>query len=255
MASPRERLDQLCVARGIAPSRERARALILAGLVTVEEETVARPGARVALDARVGLRRPDHPFVSRGGLKLAAALDAFGMDVTGVLAIDVGASTGGFTDCLLQRGARHVVAVDVGYGQLAWKLRQDPRVTCMERCNARHLDADQVRRALGPGGPSLPADLATVDVSFISLALVLPAVRRVLRPGGPVVALIKPQFEAGRADVGKRGVVRDGEARLRAIDRVLAWARDQGFTEGPRMDSPVPGPQGNVEHLALLVAP
>jgi len=253
-AEKRTRLDLLCVERGLAPSRPRAQALILAGQVLVDGVPVTRAGAGVAPAATLALRAEDHPFVSRGGLKLKAALDAFALEVDGVVALDVGASTGGFTDCLLQRGARHVIAVDVGYGQLAWKLRQDPRVTCIERCNARHLEAAALRDALADPC-AWPPELAVVDVSFISLTLVLPAIARVLGPDRPIVPLIKPQFEAGRGQVGKGGVVRDPETRAQAIERVLGWAREQGYTVGGEIDSPIAGPRGNIERLALLVTP
>jgi len=245
------RLDQLCVERGLVESRPRARALILAGQVLVNGEVADKAGTAVSAEAEISLRVPDHPYVSRGGLKLEAALDAFDIDVSGLSAIDVGASTGGFTDCLLQRGARHVIALDVGYGQLAWKLRQDARVTCIERVNARRLEPAALRAAAP--ADAWPPTLGTVDVSFISLTLVLPAMRAVLGPGCPVVALIKPQFEAGRDEVGKGGVVRDAGARARAIDRVLAWAREQGFSVEGSLACPVRGPRGNVEELAWLV--
>jgi len=190
------RLDRLLVDLGLAPSRERAQRLILAGDVLVGDRPATKPGALVAADAVLRLRKAPSAYVSRGGEKLAGALDAFGLDVAGQVALDVGASTGGFTDCLLRRGARRVFALDVGYGQLAWTLRQDTRVTVLERTNARRLEASMLAAA---------PDLATVDVSFISLALVLPPVAGVLRPGGSVVALVKPQFEAGRGQVGKGG--------------------------------------------------
>jgi len=249
----RSRLDQLCVERGLAPSRQRAQALILAGQVVVDGQVVHKAGSPVAPTASVSLRGPDHPYVSRGGLKLEAALDAFSLDVRGIVALDVGASTGGFTDCLLQRGARHVVAVDVGYGQLAWRLRQDPRVTPIERCNARALDPAALRAA-APAG-AWPLELATADLSFISLTLVLPAIARVLGARRPVVALVKPQFEAGRGSVGKGGVVRDPAVREAAIDRVLRWADEQGYEQRGAIDSPVPGPRGNVERLVMLLTP
>ena len=248
------RLDRLLVDLELAPSRQRAQALIGAGKVLVDEVPVTKAGAQVKAGATVRVRGPDHPYVSRGGLKLAGALDAFELSVEGLVALDVGASTGGFTDCMLQRGARHVIAVDVGYGQLAWSLRQDPRVTCMERCNARRLTAAQVQEALEDQA-AWPPELATMDVSFISLIKVLPAVSQVLGPGRPVVTLIKPQFEAGRADVGKGGVVRDPEARQRAIDKVLDWARSEGYEVRGQIDSSVAGPKGNVEALALLITP
>src|SRR5688500_16421446 len=202
----RQRLDQLLVARGLAPSRERARALILAGKVLVAGQPATKAGAPVADDAEVALREEDHPYVSRGALKLVKGLDAFGIDPAGAACLDIGASTGGFTDVLLRRGAAKVYAIDVGYGQLAWSLRQDPRVVVLERENVRAIDLEKVPE---------PCELAVIDVSFISLLLVLPRVTELLRaPGGkPIVALIKPQFEAGREHVGKGGVVRDPEAR------------------------------------------
>ncbi len=252
--SGKRRLDQLLVERGLCETRARAQALILAGDVLVAGRPAAKAGEAVPETAVLELRRPDHPYVSRGGLKLAAALDAFALGVAGVVALDVGASTGGFSDCLLQRGARHVIAVDVGYGQLAWKLRQDPRVTVVERVNARELEGASLRAALADPA-AWPPELAVVDVSFISLSLVLPAIARVLGGGRPIVALVKPQFEAGRSDVGKGGVVRDPAKRLAAIERVLDWARGQGYLERGRIDSPIPGPEGNLEHLVLWHTP
>jgi 23S rRNA (cytidine1920-2'-O)/16S rRNA (cytidine1409-2'-O)-methyltransferase len=242
----RVRLDRLLVDRGLAPSRERAQRLILAGAVLVEERPVTKPGAVVAADARLRLRGAPAPYVSRGGEKLAGALDAFGLDVRGRVALDVGASTGGFTDCLLRRGARRVIAVDVGYGQLAWSLRQDPRVVVLERVNARHLAAVEL--------PETP-DLATIDVAFISLALVLPAVAAVLAPGSPVVALVKPQFEVGRGQVGKGGVVRDPGLRAAAVARVRAAAAAAGLCVGGEAESVLPGPKGNREVFLLLAKP
>jgi 23S rRNA (cytidine1920-2'-O)/16S rRNA (cytidine1409-2'-O)-methyltransferase len=247
------RLDQLCLERGLAPSRERARALILAGKVLVDEQPVTKAGALVSSNATLRLRAPDHPYVSRGGLKLEAALRAFTLDVSGVVALDVGASTGGFTDCLLQHGARHVIAVDVGYGQLDWKLRQDHRVSCVERTNARYLRADQLREEIGAA--PWPPEIATIDVSFISLTLILPAVGELLGPGRPIVALVKPQFEAEPSHVGKGGVVRDPDSRQQAIDRVLGWARANRFSVEGSREAPIPGPKGNVEQLVLLVTP
>jgi 23S rRNA (cytidine1920-2'-O)/16S rRNA (cytidine1409-2'-O)-methyltransferase len=258
MGRPKKgRLDRLCVEQGLASSRERARALILAGKVLVDEHQVTKAGALVSAGATLRLRVPDHPYVSRGGLKLEAALRAFSLDVTGQVALDVGASTGGFTDCLLQHGARHVIAVDVGYGQLAWKLRQDRRVSCLERTNARHLQATQLRAALASANESAPwpPQIATVDVSFISLTLILPAVKDLLGKGRPVVALVKPQFEAEPSHVGKGGVVRDPDLRQQAIDRVLEWARTHGFSVEGSVEAPIPGPKGNVEQLVLLITP
>jgi len=236
----KRRLDVLLVERGLVESRERAQSLIRAGAVLVDDQPVDKPGARVPANAHLRLRET-LPYVSRGGLKLQAALDAFAIDVTGLVAVDVGASTGGFTDCLLQRGAARVYAVDVGYGQLAWSLRQDPRVVVMERTNIRYLEALPER-----------VDLATVDVSFISLELVLPAVVRLLKPGGRIIALIKPQFEAGREQVGKGGVVRDPGVHRAVLHRVLTWAAHQGMILLGLIRSPLEGPAGNVEFLAYL---
>lgn len=239
----RQRLDTLLVERGLVESREKSRALIMVGAVLVDEEPVTKPGFSVAQDASLRLRE-ELPYVSRGGVKLAAALDAFKVDPTGVLAVDVGASTGGFTDCLLQRGAAHVIAIDVGYGQLAWKLRQDPRVTTVERTNVRNL------RTL-PG--NVLAGLAVIDVSFIGLELVLPAVARFLQPSGQVVALIKPQFEAGRGQVGKGGVVKDAAVHRQVLERVLGRAAGNGWSVQGLIRSPLTGPKGNVEFLCHLV--
>jgi 23S rRNA (cytidine1920-2'-O)/16S rRNA (cytidine1409-2'-O)-methyltransferase len=242
---PRERLDKVLVDRGLVASRERARALIMTGDVLVHGQPQTKPGALVDASADIALRTADHPYVSRGALKLVKGLDSFAIDPTGATALDIGASTGGFTDVLLRRGAARVYAIDVGYGQLAWSLRQDPRVVVIERHNARTIDP-----ALVPE----PCDLAVIDVSFISLTLVLPRVRELLRPpaGKPVIALVKPQFEVGRALVGKGGVVRDPEARRSAVDKVRAWAGANGFGAGGDVESPITGPAGNVEYLLLL---
>ncbi len=247
--TPRVRLDELLVDRGLAPTRSKARALVMAGEVVVGDQRVDKPGHKIPADAAVRLKGGGIPYVSRGGLKLAHALDAFGLDPQGLRCLDLGASTGGFTDCLLQRGAAEVVAVDVGYGQLAQKLRDDARVTVMERTNARYLELDHL------GGR--PVDLVVVDCSFIGLALILPAARRCLGPGGRVVALVKPQFEVGREAVGKGGVVRDAEARQGAVDHVRAEAEALGLTVLGVVASPITGPAGNVEYLlaARLVAP
>jgi 23S rRNA (cytidine1920-2'-O)/16S rRNA (cytidine1409-2'-O)-methyltransferase len=244
----KERLDKLVVDRGLAATRARAQSLILAGKVTVGGEVVTKAGQQVAEDAVVALREEDHPYVSRGALKLEKGLEAFAIDPAGLVALDIGASTGGFTDLLLRRGAARVYAIDVGYGQLAWPLRQDPRVIVLERQNVRAMDL-----ALVPE----PADLAVIDVSFISLTLVLPRIVELLRPpaGKPIIALVKPQFEVGRELVGKGGVVRDEEARRGAIDKVSSWARDRGFTVGDAVESPITGPAGNVEYLLLLRSP
>ena len=240
------RLDRLLVDLGLAASRERAQRLILAGEVLVGGRPATKPGTMVAADAPLRLRRPPSDYVSRGGEKLAGALDAFGLEVAGQVALDVGASTGGFTDCLLRRGARRVFALDVGYGQLAWTLRQDARVTVLERINARRLEASMLAEA---------PDLATVDVSFISLALVLPAVAAVLRPAGSVVALVKPQFEAGRGQVGKGGVVRDPTVRAAAVARIRDEAQTLGLTVRGESDSVLAGPKGNREVFLWLARP
>jgi 23S rRNA (cytidine1920-2'-O)/16S rRNA (cytidine1409-2'-O)-methyltransferase len=244
------RLDALLVARGLAATRERARALILAGQVRVDGPLKAAPlkaGTLVAEDATVALIAPDHPYVGRGGLKLAHALETFGLDPRGWTALDVGASTGGFTDVLLQRGAARVVALDVGHGQLAWSLRTDPRVVVIEKVNARSLSADQ----LGPDAPRA-FDLITIDVSFISLRLVLPALIPLLGPGARIVALIKPQFEAGRDDVGAGGIVRDPAIHARVVEGVIAEAARLGLAHGGTTPSPIEGAEGNREFLALF---
>jgi len=238
----KERLDRLMVVRGLAESREQAQRLIMAGEVEVDGERQDKPGRMVLLDAEITVRRP-LPYVSRGGLKLAAALNAFAVPVAGCVAIDVGASTGGFTDCLLQHGAARVYAIDVGYGQLAWKLQTDPRVVVMDRTNVRHLETL-------PDGAL--ADLAVIDVSFISLALVLPAVLRLLKPNAQIIALVKPQFEAGVDDVGKGGVVRNADVHRRVLREICAAAQNLGLHPAGLIASPVLGPAGNVEFLLWL---
>ena len=243
------RLDTLLVERGLASSRERARAIILAGQVRVGGHPVTKAGAAVPADAEVTLDRPDHPYVGRGGVKLAHALDAFHIPVAGRLALDIGASTGGFTDVMLQRGARRVVALDVGHGQLDWKLRNDPRVVVMERVNARALTPDQLPE------DARRLDIVTIDVSFISLRHILPAVPAVLAPAGDVVALVKPQFEAGRAEVGKGGIVRDQSVRARVIDEVAAAADALGLKRAGLTESPIEGMEGNREFLLHLRQP
>jgi len=236
----RERLDVLLVERGLAPSRERARALIMAAQVRVGGVVMDKPGSEVARDAAVELAADPVPFVGRGGLKLERALDVFPIDVRDRLCLDVGASTGGFTDCLLQRGARHVYAVDVGYGQLAYALRQDPRVTSLERVNARSLTESHVPSAVG---------FACVDVSFISVAKVLPAIVARLAPGADLVVLVKPQFEAGRRDVGKGGVVKDPAVHARVLREAASAASAAGLLVRGIVPSPIKGPAGNVEFL------
>lgn len=241
----RERLDKLLVDRGLVASRERARALVMRGAVLVDGHPQTKPGAPIDVTREIVVREPDHPYVSRGALKLVAGLDRFEIDPDGTTALDIGASTGGFTDVLLRRGARRVYAIDVGYGQLAWSLRQDPRVVVIERENARTMALERVPES---------CDLAVIDVSFISLELVLPRVAELLRPppGKPVIALVKPQFEVGRELVGKGGVVRDVAARRAAIEKVRVWANGHGFIAGDDVESPITGPAGNVEYLLLL---
>lgn len=237
---PKERLDEALVRAGLADTRSKARALILARHVMVNDAIVDRAGAPVKPTDLLALVQPPR-FVSRGGEKLDHALDHFAVDVTGLVAADLGASTGGFTDCLLQRGAARVYAVDVGYGQLAEAIRTDPRVVVMDRTNARALEELPE-----------PIDLVVIDVSFISLALILPAAANVLRPGGRCIALVKPQFEAGKADVGKGGVVRDPAVHRRVLGEALAHARTSGFTVTGLTASPLRGPAGNIEFLLAL---
>jgi 23S rRNA (cytidine1920-2'-O)/16S rRNA (cytidine1409-2'-O)-methyltransferase len=245
VGSKKARLDVVLVDRGLAPSRERARALILAGHVTVDGQVVSKAGTPVAIDARVELAAPDHPYVSRGGVKLAGALDAFGIDVTGRRALDIGASTGGFTDLLLQRGAASVVALDVGHGQLDWRLRTDPRVVVREGVNARALSKDDV---------PYPPDLITIDVAFISLRHILPPLPALIAPRADVVALVKPQFEAGRDQVGKGGLVTDPAVHEAVLASVTAAAVRAGFERLAMTPSPITGATGNQEfflHLRL----
>ncbi|HHW98430.1 MAG TPA: TlyA family RNA methyltransferase [Firmicutes bacterium] len=237
----KERLDVLMVQQGLFESRQKAQGAIMAGLVTVDGQLVDKPGTRFAREVDIQVQGQEHPYVSRGGLKLEQAIRELGFDPAGKVIIDIGASTGGFTDCALQHGAQRVYAVDVGHAQLAWKLRQDQRVVVMERTNARYLKA---------GDFPEQADALTIDVSFISLATILPPVVQLLRPGGEVVALIKPQFEAGRDQVGKRGVVREKTVHRQVIGQVWEVASNlqlglQGLTF-----SPITGPEGNIEFLA-----
>ena len=240
------RLDQLLVERGLFPSREQARRAVMAGIVEVDGRRVDKPGTPTPAGAGLAVTAVREPFVSRAGRKLAAALDHFGIDPAGRICLDVGASTGGFTDCLLQRGAARVYAIDVGYGQLDSRLRQDPRVVVMERLNARHL---------GPGDLPEPASLVTVDVSFISLAKVVPALLPHLVPGGLLLPMIKPQFEAGRGQVGKGGILRDPDLRERVVAECAAGLAALGLALCGLFDSPVAGMGGNREAFALLRKP
>ena len=237
------RVDLALVQRGQAPSREKAQALIMAGQVYVGERKVLKASEQVEEQEELILRGEIDSLASRGGHKIERAMEVFQPDVTGVVAMDIGAAAGGFTDVLLQHGARKVYAVDVGYGQLAWKLRSDPRVVNMERTNIRSVTPDMIPDIL---------DFASIDVAFISLEKVLPATRELLKPEGEIVALIKPQFEAGREHVGKKGVVRDPAIHLAVIRRVLSFSREHGFSVRGLTFSPVKGPEGNIEYLAWL---
>ena len=236
----RIRLDRLVVERGLVSSRERARALILSGSVLVNDTVADKAGSLVASDCRLRIRGEDNPYVSRGGLKLKGALDFFNVDVKNLVVLDVGASTGGFTDCLLQEGASRVYALDVGYGQIDWKLRTDDRVVLFERTNIRHFD---------PALLSDDIDMVVVDVSFISLKLVLPVLHSFLGSGTGLLALVKPQFEAGKSDVGKGGVVRSEEVRDRVVRDVVRFAGETGFQVTGTCDSPLIGPAGNREYF------
>ncbi len=239
----RRRLDVVVAERGLAPSRARAQALILAGKVTVDGHVMTKAGAQVKPDSVVEVAMPDHPYASRGALKLEAALDAFAIDPAGLDCLDVGASTGGFTDLMLARGAGRVIALDVGRGQLDWRLRTDDRVTVVEGTNARYLGADDLPFRVG---------LATMDLSFISLRLVVPAVLPHLEVGAHLVCLIKPQFEAGRDQVGKGGIVRDEAVRRRVIDDTVAAIVELGFELVGVIPSPIRGQKGNLEELAVF---
>ena len=237
------RLDQYLVQHGLIQSRERAKAMIMSGVVFVNEQKVDKAGEMIKEDAKVEVRGHDIGYVSRGGLKLEKAMQCFPLTPKGKVCMDIGASTGGFTDCMLQNGAEKVYAVDVGYGQLAWKLRGDPRVVCLERTNARYLTHEQVPDEL---------DFASVDVSFISLKLILPPLNGLLKDGGHAACLVKPQFEAGREKVGKKGVVRDPDVHLEVLEHFLDHAKESGFTVLGLTYSPIRGPEGNIEYLGYL---
>ena len=239
----KERLDALLVKRNLVQSRERAKTTIMAGLVLVDGQKVDKAGTMVKPEAEIRVLGNTLPYVSRGGLKLEKAIREFGVSLQGKVAADIGASTGGFTDCMLQNGAVKVFAIDVGYGQLAWSLRTDERVVNMERTNVRNVTPEQLGQ---------PVDLASIDVAFISLEKVLPAAREMLQPEGEIVALIKPQFEAGREKVGKKGVVREPSVHEEVIFRVLALARQMELTPKALTYSPVKGPEGNIEYLVWL---
>ena len=237
------RIDQLLVERGFFESRERAKTTVMSGLIFVNSQRVDKPGTAVDPEAAIEVRGDALPFVSRGGWKLDKALKVFPVDPAGKTCIDCGASTGGFTDVLLQHGARKVYAVDVGYGQLAWKLRTDERVVNLERTNLRYVTREQVPE---------PLDLAVTDVSFISLRLILPPVRELLKPGADFICLIKPQFEAGREEVGKKGVVRDEAVHRRVVTEILSFAAEHGLSPQGLDYSPIRGPEGNIEYICHL---
>lgn len=241
--SNKTRLDVLLVERGLQETRQKAQATIMSGLVYVNNQKVDKAGTAVPNDAEIEVRGNALRYVSRGGLKLEKAMTSFGLTLDGCICGDIGASTGGFTDCMLQNGAVKVYSVDVGYGQLDWKLRNDERVVCMERTNARYLTREQIPDEL---------DFASIDVSFISLKLILPAVHNVLKPGGHVACLVKPQFEAGREKVGKKGVVRDPAVHLEVLEHFMQHAKESGFTVLDMTYSPIRGPEGNIEYLGYL---
>ena len=237
------RLDVLLVERGLQESRQKAQATIMSGLVFVDGQRVDKAGTAVSPEASVEIRGHTLRYVSRGGLKLEKAMTTFGLTLEGKICADIGASTGGFTDCMLQNGAQKVYAVDVGYGQLDWKLRTDPRVVCMERTNARYLTREQILD---------PLDFASIDVSFISLKLILPALFQLLKEDGHIACLIKPQFEAGREKVGKKGVVRDPAVHLEVLENFMVHAKESNFTVLGITYSPIRGPEGNIEYLGYL---
>lgn len=242
--SKKERIDVLLARKGFFPSREKARAAIMAGLVLVNDERCDKPGTKVDEDSDIRIKGETHPYVSRGGLKLEKALRVFDVRIEGAVALDIGASTGGFTDCALRHGAKQVYAIDVGYGQLDWKLRSDPRVIVMERVNFRHLRRDELRGE--------QPDFAMIDVSFISLRKILPVLLDFLETGGQVVALVKPQFEAGRELVGKNGVVRDPRTHEQVLRSILSFAGETKFAVRGVDFSPITGGEGNIEFLLFL---
>ena len=242
----KERLDILLVNKGLAPSREKAKAMIMEGNVFVDNNREDKAGSTFDVNANIEVKGNTLKYVSRGGLKLEKAMTHFGITLEGKVCMDIGASTGGFTDCMLQNGAVKVYAVDVGYGQFAWKLRQDERVVCMEKTNIRYVTPEDIGE---------PVDFSSIDVSFISLTKVLGPVKEILSPGGEVVALIKPQFEAGREKVGKKGVVREKSTHLEVIQMVMAYAAEIGFEIRNLEFSPIKGPEGNIEYLLYLHKP
>lgn len=241
--APRKRLDLLLVEKGLIRSRDRAKAMIMAGKVLVNEAVADKPGTQVRADVRIRVKEEDHPYVSRGGLKLEKGLSHFPVSVKGAICLDIGASTGGFTDCLLKFGAQKVYAVDVGYGQLDWSLRQDERVVVIERTNIRNLEREMVREQV---------DVVVADTSFISLKTVLPAAEKFMGKGTRILALIKPQFEAGKENVGKGGVVKDPDVREAVVEDICGFFTDRGYRVNGVVPSPVLGPKGNEEFIVSL---
>ncbi|MBQ6495578.1 MAG: TlyA family RNA methyltransferase [Firmicutes bacterium] len=239
----KKRLDIVAVEQGLFPSREKAKASIMAGLVYVDDIRVDKPGTPVSETAKITVREDLCPYVSRGGLKLEKALISFDFSLDGLAAVDIGASTGGFTDCMLQNGASHVYCIDVGYGQLDWKLRNDPRVTNMEKCNVRYLDPETIHHEIG---------FISIDVSFISLKLVFPVAAGILQEDGSLVCLVKPQFEAGREQVGKKGIVRDPKVHEEVIRNVISYGEENGLFAHGLTFSPVTGTKGNIEYLLFM---
>ncbi len=239
----KERIDKLLIQKGLVQSPERAKALIMEGRVTVDGQTLEKPGTLVKMDAHLQIQGEDQPYVSRGGLKLEAALKAFGVDPAGPVVIAVGPSSGGFTDCALQKGAKKVYAIDVGYGQLAWRLQKDPRVINLERCNIRYLKREEVPDEV---------DLILVDTSFISIEKFLSHLVGFLKEGGDLLCLIKPQFEVGRGEVGKGGVVKDSKLHQKVVDRISQFSRGLGLTVRGIIESPLLGPKGNKEFFIRL---
>ena len=254
----KDRLDKILVSKGLARSREIAGAFIMEGKVVVNGRQITKPGAQVSEDSEIVLEKADLPYVSRGGLKLEGALAFFNVNVEGGIIMDVGSSTGGFTDCLLQKGARKVYCIDVGYGQLAWSIRNDPRVVLLERTNARYLDtilaSGEIRTAPEKIADLLNADvdMAVIDVSFISLTKVVPTVLKFLKGEGEILALVKPQFEVGKGEVGKGGIVKEEEKRLGAVKCVQNFMEGLGLLSSPAYESPVPGQKGNIEYFLYL---
>ncbi|RKD34562.1 TlyA family RNA methyltransferase [Thermohalobacter berrensis] len=240
----KERIDVLLVKKGFAESREKAKKIVMAGLVFIDQDRIDKPGTKVTVESNITVKGNPIPYVSRGGLKLEKALNSFEISVKDKIALDIGASTGGFTDCMLKNGAKKVYAIDVGYGQLAWKLREDNRVIPMERTNVRYVKKDDIGEL---------ADFATIDVSFISLKLVLPVVKDLLKENGQIVALIKPQFEAGREKVGKKGVVRDKNVHKEVIHDIFEFCKANDLIFNNLTYSPIKGAEGNIEYLAHII--